>query len=167
MTDYCAHPVGHALLKAVSGDWRADPDRVRDVRDRLASARAARAREAEVLTRVTTVLATAGADLPPDWMHEFLPGLSASPPVIARAGGGAYETLLRRLGALVRMVRPGGEPVRAGLLGLPLAGVNRACADEAHAREEQRCRRLEAARHRAAGLRSSVAAPGTASGGGA
>jgi hypothetical protein len=47
--------------------------------------------------------------------------------------------------ALARMAHPGGEPVRTGLLGLPLAEINWVRAAEARARDQQRRRRLAAA----------------------
>ena len=143
---YCAHLVGCGVLRAGAGGWRVDPDAAEDVRARLAAARSARAREAAVLARVGAVLAGAGAALPPGWMQRPLAGLGSSPAEIAQAGGSRHEGLLRRLGALARMVRPGGEPMRGGVLGLPLAALNRVRAGEAQLREQQRRQRLAAAR---------------------
>ena len=154
---YCAHLVDRGVLAPVAVaagggcGWRPDPGWLRETRARLAAVRATRAREREILARVTMLLAAAGlgtdpgAALPEGWMDRPLAGLGASPATIARAGGGAYETLLRRLGALARMAHPGGEPVRTGLLGLPLAEINRVRAAEARARDQQRRRRLAAA----------------------
>ncbi len=142
----CAHLVGCGVLRAGAGGWRVDPDTAQDVRARLAAARSARAREAAVLARVEAMLAGTGAALPPNWMHRPLAALGSSPAEIARAGGSRYESLLRRLGALARMVRPGGEPMRGGVLGLPLAELNRVRAEEARLREQQRRQRLAAAR---------------------
>jgi hypothetical protein len=147
---YCAHLVGCGVLRPGAGGWRADPDTAEDVRARLAAARSARAREAAILTRVGAVLASAGAALPPGWMHRPLAALGGSPAEIARAGGSRYESLLRRLGALAQMVRPGGEPMRGGVLGLPLAELNRVRAEEARLREQQRRQRLAAARQASA-----------------
>lgn len=142
---YCAHLAGCGVLRPGAAGWRADPDTAEDVRARLAAARSARAREAAVLMRVEAVLAGAGAALPPGWMQRPLAGLGGSPVEIARAGGSRHESLLRRLGALARMVRPGGEPMRGGVLGLPLAALNRVRAEEARLREQQRQQRLAAA----------------------
>ena len=143
---YCAHLAGCGVLRAGAGGWRADPDTAEDVRARLAAARSARAREAAVLARMGAVLAGAGAALPPGWMQCSQAALGGSPAEIARAGGSRHEGLLRRLGALARMVRPGGEPMRGGVLDLPLAALNRVRAEEARLREQQRQQRLAAAR---------------------
>jgi len=69
ISTYCVHLVGCGVLRPGAGGWRADPDTAQDVRARLAAARSARAREADVLTRVGAVLAGTGAVLPPGWMH--------------------------------------------------------------------------------------------------
>lgn len=150
VSTYCAHLVGCGVLRPGAGGWRADPDTAQDVRARLAAARSARAREAAVLTRVGAVLAGADAALPPGWMQRPLAALGGSPAEIARAGGNRHEGLLRRLGALARMVRPGGEPMRGGVLGLPLAELNRVRTEEARLREQQRHQRLAAARQASA-----------------
>jgi len=150
VSTYCAHLVACGVLRPGAGGWRADPDTAEDVRARLAAARSARAREAAVLARVGGMLAGTGAALPPGWMHRPLAALGGSPAEIARAGGSRYESLLRRLGALARMVRPGGEPMRGGVLGLPLAELNRVRAEEARLREQQRHQRLAAARQASA-----------------
>ena len=150
---YCTHLAGCGVLKPVADGWRVDPDTAQDVRARLAAARSARAREAAVLARVGAVLAGAGAALPPGWMDRPLTALGGSPAEVARAGGSRYESLLRRLAGLARMVRPGGEPLRGGVLGLPLTELNQVRAEEAGLREQQRRQRLAAARQ------ASTAAP--------
>jgi hypothetical protein len=162
VANYCGYLAERGVLVPVSGDaWRIDPERVREVRARLVAARAARAREAELVRRVTAVLAAAAgagataAVVPQSWMDTPLAGLGASPGAIARVGGSGYEALLRRLGALARMARPGGDPVRGGLLGLPLAAVAHVRAEEARQRERQRRERVAgaAARSTAASVR--------------
>jgi hypothetical protein len=150
VSTYCSHLISCGVLRLGAGGWRADPDTAQDVRVRLAAARSARAREAAVLTRVGAVLAGTGVALPLDWMHRPLAALGGSPAEIARAGGSRYESLLRRLGALAQMVRPGGEPMRGGVLGLPLSELNRIRAEEARLREQQRRQRLAAARQASA-----------------
>jgi hypothetical protein len=150
VSTYCAHLVSCGVLRLGAGGWRADPDTAQDVRARLAAVRSARAREVAVLTRVGAVLAGTGAALPLGWMHRPLAALGGSPAEIARAGGSRYESLLRRLGALAQMVRPGGEPMRGGVLGLPLSELNRIRAEEARLREQQRRQRLAAARQASA-----------------
>lgn len=150
VSTYCAHLVSCGVLRLGAGGWRADPDTAQDVRARLAAVRSARAREVAVLTRVGAVLAGTGAALPLDWMHRPLAALGGSPAEIAHAGGSRYESLLRRLGALARMVRPGGEPMRGGVLGLPLSELNRVRAEEARLREQQRRQRLAAAQQASA-----------------
>lgn len=149
---YCAHLVGCGVFKPVAGGWRVAPDTAHDVRARLAAARSARVREAVVMSRARAVLAGTGAALPPGWTQRPLAGLGASPAEIARVGGSGYEGLLRRLGVLARMVRPGGDPVRGGLLGLPLEEINRARAEEARVRDQQRRQRLAAAHPSAVAL---------------
>jgi hypothetical protein len=147
---YCACLASCGVLKRVAGGWRVDPDTVQNVRARLAAARSAQGREAVVLARAGAVLAGTGAALPPGWMDRPLAALGGSPAEIARAGGSRYESLLRRLAALARMAHPGGEPVRGGVLGLPLAELNRMRAEEARLREQQRRQRLAAARQASA-----------------
>lgn len=144
---YCAHLVGRGVLAPAASGWRMDPDTAHEVRARLAAARAARAREAAVLARAAAVLTGTGAALPPGWMRQPLAELGASPADIAHVGGSRCENLLRRLSMLARTVRPGGDPIRGGLLGLPLAEINRVRAEEARVRDQQRRQRLAAARH--------------------
>lgn len=157
---YADDLVRRGALDPAPGGWRAGHERAWAMRGRVEAAQAARERETAVLARVAPLVETAAVPFRADrWMDAPVPELRASPAEVARAGGPAYDALLQRLDTLARMTRPGADPARAGLLGLPLEGLNRVRQQEAQVREQERARRLEDAERQAtAKLLAAVAA---------